>query len=272
MTVLDSVDVRPEKADVHTLVEDHLALAHKIAYDYLARAPRHTDRDDVVSGALLGLVQAAARFDGSKGVPFVAWARQRIYGGVVDAARGNDPLPRRTRDNVNVLRAAADQLTRDGQDATDLAIAEKTGLPLDRVRKLRADLHAGVMVSLDETFPTREDNFALQLVDADPTPLESLEKRELDAALVGAVSGLPERMREVIEAHFVRGESNGEIAGRLGVTPQRVSQLRMEALRKLRGVLDADEPSLQPSRPVTAAVSLAASMHARRMYAAQLNA
>lgn len=267
------------RPDPHDLIVGNLPLAHKIAYDYLARAPRHTDRDDVISAALLGLVEAADRYNPHTGVPFGAWAPARIYGAVIDAARNADPLSRRTRDNVRNLQRVEDQLVvENGTHPADTDLAHRSGLSVDRVRKLRSDLHAGVVLSLDETLPGGDDTFTLQLVDADPTPLEALERREVDAYLADAVASLPERLREVVVSYFHRGETNAQISERLGVTPQRVSQLRIEALRMLRGGLDTAYPSgdaqvAQPGtgRTLSAAVSYAAAVAARRTYAQRLS-
>lgn len=265
-----------ERQLADTLVEDHVVLARKIAFDYLSKAPRHTDADEIVSAAFLGLVEAASRFDPDAGVPFGRWASARITGSIVDAARAADPLSRRARTNVRDLQRLEEQMTSaSGAAPADEDLAARAGLPVDRVRKLRQDLHAGVVVSLDEAMPGGVETFATQLIDADPGPLETLERREVDAYLADAVATLPERLREVVEGHFHRGETNVQIAERLGVTPQRVSQLRSEALRVLRTGMEAQYPTEETRppggvRPVSSTASYAAAAAARQTYARRL--
>jgi RNA polymerase sigma factor for flagellar operon FliA len=79
------------------LVIENLPLAAKIANGISRRLPRHIDPQDLRQEASLGLLRAAARYDGAGNVQFGAYARRRISGAVLDSPREDDHLSRRTR-------------------------------------------------------------------------------------------------------------------------------------------------------------------------------
>ncbi|MGZ6840108.1 MAG: sigma-70 family RNA polymerase sigma factor, partial [Frankiaceae bacterium] len=85
------------KDEICTLVEEHLPLVHHVLYQVAAHYPRHADREELAQSATLGLVEAAHRFDPSRGVPFARWASVRVRGAIVDAARALDFAPRSLR-------------------------------------------------------------------------------------------------------------------------------------------------------------------------------
>jgi RNA polymerase sigma factor for flagellar operon FliA len=69
------------------LILDHLTWAQKIATKRIGKLPRRISYDDIESAALMGLVDAANRYDESKGVPFTAYAFHRINGAIFDFLR-----------------------------------------------------------------------------------------------------------------------------------------------------------------------------------------
>lgn len=89
------------------LVIDHLPFAVNIAGSISKRLPRHVDGHDVRQEACVGLIDAAAKYDARKGVPFKAYARRRIGGAVLDALRKQDHLSRRTRARIKAEAAEA---------------------------------------------------------------------------------------------------------------------------------------------------------------------
>jgi RNA polymerase sigma factor (sigma-70 family) len=72
----------------HSLIEGHLKLARQAAWWAKSRLPFWIEFDDVHQAALLGLVEAASRFDPRRGTTFVTYARRRVYGAAIDPFRG----------------------------------------------------------------------------------------------------------------------------------------------------------------------------------------
>src|SRR5207237_8171556 len=84
-------DMRRERILAHT------ALAKGIALRLAGRVPKSVEMDDLVAAAMVGLIDAADRYDQSRGIPFEAYSRRRIQGAVLDALRAEDHLTRRER-------------------------------------------------------------------------------------------------------------------------------------------------------------------------------
>jgi RNA polymerase sigma factor for flagellar operon FliA len=87
----------PSKLDRETLIVTHVELAKRVARHAACRVPAGAAREEAISAGLLGLVEAADRFDPSRGVPFDAFARRRVLGAVLDFLRAEDPLSRDDR-------------------------------------------------------------------------------------------------------------------------------------------------------------------------------
>ena len=79
------------------MIERNLPLVQHVLYQVAAHYPRHADREELAQAATLGLVEAAHRYDPSRGVPFERWAAVRVRGAIVDAARALDFAPRSLR-------------------------------------------------------------------------------------------------------------------------------------------------------------------------------
>lgn len=277
-------------AAAEELIVTWMPLARSIAYEYLARAPRHVDRDDVISAAFLGLVEAAHRYDPANPVPFARYAPLRIRGAIADSARAADPLSKQARRDVKVVRAAEDILAQSsGGDVSDDQLASQLGWNVSAIREARTQFHRAVTTSLDAvTAGPESESFAVRLVDADPTPLERLERAELDHYMADAVHMLPERLQDVLRAYYFENESSADTAERMGLTQQRVGQLRKEALTMLREGISAQyaevyqrtavaplvqAPSSSPAgaRQAARVATFAAAVAARSTYAERLS-
>ena len=94
----DGTNVNSDKAKaVRAMVEQNLPLVNHIVFQVAIHFPRHVDREDLARAGALGLVEAAQRYDESRGVPFDRFAAQRIRGAIIDAVRAADWSPRSVR-------------------------------------------------------------------------------------------------------------------------------------------------------------------------------
>lgn len=227
--------------DVQDLVEQSLPLVRSVVNGLAANYPRHCDRDELVAAGTLGLVEAARRFDPSRGVPFERWAVLRIRGAVVDAVRAVDFAPRSLRATARDLNAVVESLEAElGRTPTSAEVAERMGLTLSQLVAIEGRLHRSSVLSLDAPASTADDTtLAAIVVHTEGDPLEELERRERDSYLHDAIHLLPERMRAVVVGYFLEGETSADLAEQLGVTESRVSQLRSEALAMMRAGLEA---------------------------------
>jgi RNA polymerase sigma factor FliA len=233
-----------ETQELSRLIEEHLPLVKHIVFQVAVHFPRHVDRDELARAGALGLVEAARRYDESRGVPFDRFAAQRIRGAILDAVRAADWAPRSVRTLARRLEGVEQRLATElGRVPSAREMAGALGMTDAELARLQDRLFRSVVLALEHEVNDAGDE-DLTLVDvlrdrSVTEPLEELESRELHAYLRDAVNLLPERHRLVIVGYFLEGRTSQELARFLGVTESRVSQLRSEALAMLKDGIEA---------------------------------
>lgn len=243
------------------LVEEHLDLVEQVVAQVAVRFPRHVDREELVRAGMVGLVEAARRFDGSRSIPFTRFAARRIRGAVLDSVRSSDWAPRSVRVQARAVDQAETHLAeRLRRRPTVDETAEHLGVEAREVDRVRERVVRAALLGLDAPAAGQGEAGAPSSVaeriadDSTPEPSEELERRELHAYVRHAVAHLPERHRAVVVGYFVEQLSSEELARSLGVTVSRVSQLRTEALAAMRRGIEAQYvdlggPAIGQDRP-----------------------
>jgi RNA polymerase sigma factor for flagellar operon FliA len=255
---------------VTALIEEHLPLVSHVVFQVAVNFPRHVEREELARAGALGLVEAAKRFDESRGVPFNRFAAQRIRGAIIDAVRAADWAPRSVRALARSLDQAELELAnRLGRAPSVAETATELGISRAELDRLRDRMFRSVVLAFDSLLGS-SDGEELTLVDVltDSSvvePSEELEARELRAYLRDAVHLLPERHRIVVVGYFIEERTSTELATFMGVTESRVSQMRSEALAMLRDGIEA-----QYSEDETEATGLIA--RRRAQYASSISA
>lgn len=248
------------------LVESHLALVEQVVLKVSGGFPRFVDRSELVAAGMLGLVEAAERYDFDRSVPFAGYAVQRIRGAVLDVARSVDWTPRPVRHLARQVEDTTQELaSRERGRPDDESVARALGIETSELRRLRERVSHGVLRALDEgTDPDRPDE-AGQLRDRGAVePDEWVENAELRGYLRSALHTLPERHRIIVVGLYLEDRSFEELAQLLGVTPSRISQLRSDAVEMLREGIEAQyRPA--PAEPPKGRVALR-----RARYAAEI--
>jgi RNA polymerase sigma factor FliA len=240
----------------HTrLIEENLPLVKHIVFQVAVHFPRHVDREELARAGALGLVEAARRYDGSRGVPFDRFAAQRIRGAILDAVRAADWAPRSVRTLARKLETVEQRLASQlGRLPSPAEMAAELGMTRAELNHLQARMFRSVVLALEhEVVDETDEDLTLVDVISDRSaiePLEELETREMHAYLRDAVQLLPERHRLVIVGYFLEGRTSQELARFLGVTESRVSQLRSEALMMLKEGIEAQYRSAAAEPPV----------------------
>jgi RNA polymerase sigma factor for flagellar operon FliA len=267
------VSTTPLTNEAKALVEAHLPLVRHVLAGVAAHYPRHADREELAQAATLGLVEAAARFDAERGVPFDRWAALRIRGAIVDAVRALDFAPRTLRSAARDAEAARVTLEASlGRTPTLEETAEQMGVPASTLAHLEGRVHRALVLSLDA--PCGEEDgdpltLGSGLVDAvQMQPVEVLEQRERATYVRDALACLPGRLQDVVIGYFLDGESSADLALRLGVTESRVSQMRTEALTLMRAGIEAQ----YDEQPVTGPAVPGRALYRQAAYAAELAA
>ncbi|MGZ0217905.1 MAG: sigma-70 family RNA polymerase sigma factor [Acidimicrobiales bacterium] len=231
-------------SDLAEMIEKNLPLVKHVVFQVAVNFPRHVDRDELARAGALGLVEAARRYDEERGVPFARFAAQRIRGAILDFVRAADWAPRSVRNLARQLEQAEQHLATElGRVPNKEEVGEALGMNQSELSRLQDRMFCSIVLALDyET--TDEVEKGLTLVDVlvdehSIEPSSELETRELHGYLRDAIGLLPERHRLVIIGYFLEGRTSQDLAGFLGVTESRISQLRSESLLMLQGGIQA---------------------------------
>jgi RNA polymerase sigma factor for flagellar operon FliA len=187
---------------------------------------------------------------------------------MLDQMRQRDWVSRSVRSRSKAIAAATEALTAGlGREPTELELAAATGHSEAELREIRSGTDRAVVLSLDP-IAGDDEGLAGGLADPAPRPDEALIAAERLGYLRDAIAELPERLRHVVTAYYIRQRPLTEIAEQLGVTQSRASQLRGEGLDLMREALQAlwSATPAGPAggRPVRAAVNTEAGVRSRR--------
>jgi RNA polymerase sigma factor for flagellar operon FliA len=208
-----------------TLFSNHAAFARQIAARYFRERTRgDLDLQELWQLAYAGLLEAIDRFDPARGVPFRGYAARRIAGSVLDgiahASEVREQVAYRTRARSERLRSLAET------DMDDLSTSEA----LRALAEIATGLAIGFM--LDSGMAATEET-----ADRRPSAYDSLAWKEAVQRLLSAVETLPSREQLIVRRHYLEGVGMDVIAGLLGVSKGRVSQLHKAAISRLRTLL-----------------------------------
>jgi RNA polymerase sigma factor for flagellar operon FliA len=224
------------------LVLEHLALVKSIAARVRGSLPLHVDLDDLVHAGVLGLFDAASKYDPGKQVVFASYAKHRIKGAILDSLRQLDWASRDIRRRFKQVEAVTSELTAVlKRTPTDAEIAEKLGLDLDRWRALKLDLQNIGLISASTRPDELEDLPAPEFPGNPETQPDSMcARKEMKTALGDAMRVLPERYQKVVFLYYTKDMTMREIGDILGINESRVSQIHKSVLDKMAVALQAN--------------------------------
>jgi len=248
-----------------------------------ATMPHSIDLSDLVQDGVIGLIDAAHRFDDSRGIKFETFAERRIRGAMIDALR-KDAWPRGVRRVRRELEAAREKLRATlGHEPSLADLAEAIGSDEKRLGKTIVRINT---IESTSPFSSAENIDEAQLpavlVPAEPErPDMQYERDEVKNRVRNAIATLPPREQRVIALYYYNEVTMKDIGAELGVNESRVSQLHARAIRRLREALGAEITPVAASaalrdaiaaieaKPRMAKASIAASAPARAPMAAK---
>ncbi|HYZ82867.1 MAG TPA: FliA/WhiG family RNA polymerase sigma factor [Bryobacteraceae bacterium] len=221
------------------VVLEHLPLVKAIAVRVHENLPVHVDLDDLVHAGILGLFDAATKFDPEKQVAFSSYAKHRIKGAILDSLRQLDWASRDLRRRHKQLEAATRELAAELQRTpTEAEIADRLGVDVERWRQMMLDMRSVGLISANTRGAENEDLPAPDFPSRPETQPDSMCAREqLRSVLATAMKALPERYKKVVVLYYTNEMTMKEIGGVLGINESRVSQIHKSALEKMNVVL-----------------------------------
>jgi len=224
------------------LILEHLPLVRVIAFRVHGSLPVHLELDDLVHAGILGLLDAATKFDAGKHVTFPSYAKHRIKGAILDSLRQLDWASRDMRRRHKQVEVATLELASVLERApSEHELATKLGMDVDRLRHLMIDLRTVSLPSSCARTTEEGDVPAPDYPSKTETQPDSLCVRsQMRDVLNGAIRTLPERHQKVVTFYYTNEMTMKEIGGILGINESRVSQIHKATLKKMASVLEAD--------------------------------
>ena len=229
-------------AEREQLILDHIPLVRYLVARISAKLPPHLDLQDLMSSAMIGLINAADRFDPSRGVLFKTFAEQHVRGTILDELRSYDVLSRSMRDKYKRLERELHKLENQlGRHPTCEEVADSLQISLDDYYELLDDVHVFTFISLDDSWEG-EDGSPLCLADVlceaeAKNPQQQVMTLQLAEALGLAIDSLPEKERLAVTLYYNEDFNLKEIGETLGLTESRISQIISQAMVRLRSRL-----------------------------------
>ncbi|SRR5690554_3049353 len=217
------------------LIEQHAPLVKRIAYHMLGRLPASVQVEDLIQAGMIGLLEAAKKFDASKGASFDTFVGIRIRGAMLDDLRKGDWTPRSVHRNTRMVSNAVRSIeARTGRDAQDLEVAAELNMNLDEYYSILNDTQGSRLFSFDDLL---DDGDQYDTQSAQQEPQRDIEKTHFKQALADAIESLPERERLILSLYYDEELNLKEIGEVLGVSESRVSQLHSQCAARLRARL-----------------------------------
>lgn len=225
------------------LVEEYASLVKRIAYHLMMRLPASVQVEDLMQNGMMGLLEAAGRFDDDFGAQFETYAGQRIRGAMLDGLRENDWLPRQLRKDMRRVEQMINHLEqKEGKPPSERELAMALGMDLSEYQHILAEARGHQLVYLEDISSEDGEDFLEHHIatDCKNDPLVQLEDSSLKQALVRSIDGLPEREKLVMALYYEQELNLREIGEVLGVTESRVCQLHSQAITRLRAKVLGD--------------------------------
>jgi RNA polymerase sigma factor for flagellar operon FliA len=222
------------------LIVEHLQLVTAIAVRVHETLPVHVELDDLIHAGVMGLFDAATKYEEDKMVAFPAYAKHRIKGAILDSLRQLDCASRDLRRRHRQMEVAVQELTkRFNRTPFPVEIAAEMGLTVNRWRTLMIDLgNLGLLSAQNHAAADSEERPAPEIpCKRDQHPDQVFARGELRSKLSTAMKSLPRRYQEVVTLYYDRDMTMKEIGTVLGVNESRVSQIHKSALARMQSAL-----------------------------------
>jgi RNA polymerase sigma factor FliA len=224
---------------------EHLPQVRLIARRIHDRLPESVSLDDLISTGVIGLIAAIDRFDPSQNVKLKTYAEYKIRGAILDSLRGLDWAPRQQRKRAKQIEAAisaAEQ--RLHRTPTEEEIAAELGQTIEEYHEWLVDSRGLNIGSLESAAGDDENHDLLKYVsdDEEAWPSRVLERSELHKLLAEAIARMPDIEKTVLSLYYHEELTLREISKIVKLHESRISQLKTQAILRLRSYMERRWP------------------------------
>ena len=225
---------------------EHLPQVRWVATRIHEKLPDATCLEDLISIGIVGLINAIDNFDPQFNVKLKTYAEHKIRGAILDSLRGLDGIPAHKRKNLKQMQAAVGVLEQRLQRApSEEEIAAHLGISLQAYQDALLELRGVSLGSLDSTTHDDDSRSLINFI-ADPeenSPVRQLERSELQKLIAEGLKKMPRVEGMVLDLYYRQELGIREIAPILGLHITRVSQIKAQAVLRLRNYLQRHWPT-----------------------------
>lgn len=228
------------------LIMDHLPQVRLIARRIHERLPESVNLDDLVSTGIVGLISAIDHFDPGHNVKLKTYAEYKIRGAILDSLRGLDWAPRQQRKRAKQIEAAIAVLEqRLHGSPSEEQIATELKLSVLEYHEWLVDIRGVNLGSLESSSPEEDGRDLLKYIsdEEEHWPSNLLERSELERLLGEAIEKMPPVERTVLSLYYHEEMTLREIAKIVDLHESRVSQLKSQAILRLRAYIEKKWPT-----------------------------
>jgi len=227
------------------LILEHLPQVRLIARRIQERLPENISLEDLVSTGVLGLISAIDNFDPSHNVKLKTYAEYKIRGAILDSLRGLDWAPRQKRRKAKQIEAAiaaAEQKLQ--RSPTEEETAAQLGILIDEYHQWLVEIRGLNVASLEYAGNEQGKDLLHYIPDErENLPSTLLERSELERLLAEGIDRIPPIERTVLALYYHEELTLREIAQIVNLHESRVSQLKTQAILRLRSHLSEQWPA-----------------------------
>ncbi len=238
--------------DRERLILEHLPQVRLIARRIQERLPENVALEDLISTGIIGLISAIDNFDPSHKVKLKTYAEYKIRGAILDSLRGLDWAPRQKRRKAKQIEAAiAEAEQRLQRSPTEEEISAQLKISIDEYHEWLVEVRGLNVASLEYAPGENGKDLLYYVADGlENLPSAILERAELERILSDAIQAMPEIERTVLGLYYREELTLREIAKIVDLHESRVSQLKSQAILRLRACLAGQWPAA--GQPVSA--------------------
>jgi RNA polymerase sigma factor for flagellar operon FliA len=234
------------KDERERLILEHLPQVRLIARRIHDRLPESVSLDDLISTGIVGLISAIDRYDPKLNVKLRTYAEYKIRGAILDSLRGLDWAPRQQRKKAKRIESAIAAIERKmHRTPTEEEIAQELGLKMEEYHSWLVEVRAVNLGSLEFSSGEDDGRDLLRYIsdDEEQWPSRVVERSELQRLLASAIERMPQLERTVITLYFYEELTLREISRIVNLHESRISQLKSQAILRLRSVLEKRWPT-----------------------------
>jgi RNA polymerase sigma factor for flagellar operon FliA len=220
-----------------------LPFVQSLARRMASTMPHSIDLSDLIQDGVLGLIDAAHRFDEARGIKFETFAERRVRGAMIDALR-RDAWPRGVRRVRRELETAREELRRElGAEPTLADLARRVGAEESRLERTIVRISTIEQTSPMANLEAMDSSMlpAVLVPSEPPSPDRLYEQSQVRDRVRKALAQLPARERRIVGLYYFGEATMKQIGDAIGVNESRVSQLHARAIQRLQRLLVANE-------------------------------